>query len=63
MLDVQEAHHNNIRVCLQAFEGENFPGSIGKEHFVERTFAECLTDRMMGVACLNLRGENFYGCL
>ena len=37
------------------FEGENFRGSVGKEHFAENI----KTGRIMGVACLEFHGENF----
>ena len=38
----------------ETFEGENFHRLVGREHFAEKTFMECKTDSIMGVACLKL---------
>ena len=39
----------------------NFRGSVGKEHFAEKTLRNVKTGRIMGVACLEFCGENFRG--
>ena len=33
-------HYGNT-VQRENFEGENFRGSVGKDHFAEKTFVEC----------------------
>ena len=43
--------------------GENFHRLVGKEHFAEKTSRNVKAGRIMGVACLEFRGENFCGWL
>ena len=36
---LSRSHCNTVQ--REIFKGENFRGSVGKEHFAEKTFAEC----------------------